>query len=512
MANYLNKVRFLDEEGNVSSEEDFNLGVGSLKPSLGEDSLAGGENSTAQKKNSFLYGEGLRDTAKDSVEGDAGQLIFGRYNKIDDDAIFLIGDGSNDQVRSNLLRLSKDGKLYIKDKQIATLKDVETEESFLESAEYDNETKDLVLVVYQGSGKEKKEIRIPVTDFATDAEDIFFNFPLSEDGKLRLTEDFGKYKVDKNKGYASIPVNENTSLQTLFLDAFREEKSVGELNGPTFGYSFRALKNGQIYEVGEKFNLNGDSINNTLTQVKYPYGGENNAKESDFVFNSSDVVIKNTSNEKIELSLITESNNYNATVASFITKDLTAVANKVSSNLILYNIEMTPKFSEWVNKPYNNLGDVDKEARHSNRSDIKLTGYTYAVKCGRRIAYKTYENKTALPTIDSNYIRNNVFDNEVNSSQIKVSNPGTYNIEYSAGTQRIVFTMPSSLTLTAAIDVGDANNNITDLFNKNIRTVTVQGADRTDTYKTNYKVYIIDFGVPASAKNTYKLTLGGGIQ
>ena len=62
----------------------------------GKAAYAGGEDCKAPYWAELVHGRGLRGSEKK-----IGQVVFGNYNKINDDAVFQIGNGVLDTVRSN---------------------------------------------------------------------------------------------------------------------------------------------------------------------------------------------------------------------------------------------------------------------------------------------------------------------------------------------------------------------------------------------------------------------------
>lgn len=97
---------------------DYSLGIGKGTTANGENSVSSGETTTTTKngknsfvggyysqtdaENSFAFGEYLKAEAKN-------QAVFGRYNIADTAALFLVGNGTSENDRSNLLALKADG-------------------------------------------------------------------------------------------------------------------------------------------------------------------------------------------------------------------------------------------------------------------------------------------------------------------------------------------------------------------------------------------------------------------
>ena len=60
-----------------------------------------------EAENSFAWGTGLRSNTRD-------QILLGRYNVKDPEAVLIIGDGSDDKNRSNAVAIKKDGRIVHK--------------------------------------------------------------------------------------------------------------------------------------------------------------------------------------------------------------------------------------------------------------------------------------------------------------------------------------------------------------------------------------------------------------
>ena len=88
---------------------------------LGYASHAGGESCYADHNASFAHGSGLK-TGRDQ------QTVVGIFNKVDNAALFVVGNGTGDDAdkRSNAFTVSSNGDGYLGGKKIATIDDVPT--------------------------------------------------------------------------------------------------------------------------------------------------------------------------------------------------------------------------------------------------------------------------------------------------------------------------------------------------------------------------------------------------
>lgn len=87
--------------GGVNNED-----VGSGFDNTGNGMKVGSDNNNVANMNQLLWGDGLTGGAK------VGQVILGQYNKVDNDAIFIIGDGTPD-TKSNSLLVKSNGEVLI---------------------------------------------------------------------------------------------------------------------------------------------------------------------------------------------------------------------------------------------------------------------------------------------------------------------------------------------------------------------------------------------------------------
>jgi hypothetical protein len=95
---------------------DYSFGIGKGTTANGENSASSGETTIANGKNSFVGGYYSQTDAENSfafgeyLKAEAkNQAVFGRYNLIDAAALFLVGNGTSENDRSNLLALKADG-------------------------------------------------------------------------------------------------------------------------------------------------------------------------------------------------------------------------------------------------------------------------------------------------------------------------------------------------------------------------------------------------------------------
>lgn len=99
------------EGSNTNATGQNSHAEGSNCTSEGDTSHAGGKSCTASLPQSFAHGNGL----KMPEDGKSGTAVFGQYNDYSDkNIIFSIGNGSNDNNRSNAFSVDNDGNIYCK--------------------------------------------------------------------------------------------------------------------------------------------------------------------------------------------------------------------------------------------------------------------------------------------------------------------------------------------------------------------------------------------------------------
>lgn len=80
---------------------------------VGDGSMVSGKNTLTDADAAFATGEGTIASADN-------QTVVGQYNEIDDDALFVVGNGSDDEHRSNAITVKKNGEVYAHgDKRVA---------------------------------------------------------------------------------------------------------------------------------------------------------------------------------------------------------------------------------------------------------------------------------------------------------------------------------------------------------------------------------------------------------
>lgn len=110
-----------DAEGNASHAEGFDTtsgGQGSHSEgyqttALGTGSHAGGITSKAFAHSSFAHGKGVIVGSESNKYFGEAQAVFGKYNKIDHDKLFIIGNGSDDSHRANVFTIDKSGRIVV---------------------------------------------------------------------------------------------------------------------------------------------------------------------------------------------------------------------------------------------------------------------------------------------------------------------------------------------------------------------------------------------------------------
>ena len=94
----------------LNRKEGSNIGVNSFTEGTdniasGTNSHAGGANTIVTGLNGFGFGEGIKVTL-------ANQTVFGKYNDLNDRALFAVGTGTNDSNRQNSFSIHKDEALF----------------------------------------------------------------------------------------------------------------------------------------------------------------------------------------------------------------------------------------------------------------------------------------------------------------------------------------------------------------------------------------------------------------
>ena len=92
---------------NTIAEGNYSFSSGDSTIAQGNYSSAFGKGSVAATDYSFVAGEGVISQGK-------GQIVFGNYNEItnlDNDSLLVIGNGTSDDKRNTILRVTKEGML-----------------------------------------------------------------------------------------------------------------------------------------------------------------------------------------------------------------------------------------------------------------------------------------------------------------------------------------------------------------------------------------------------------------
>lgn len=122
-------------EGRSSvAQGNFSHAEGMYSHADGEASHAGGRGSYAYEPGSFAHG----DEVVANVEF---QTVFGRFNELDDEAAFIIGNGEDKENRSNLFTIKQDGRIYVNGEELSA--------GNIFFAEYGVTTRDEITAAYQ---------------------------------------------------------------------------------------------------------------------------------------------------------------------------------------------------------------------------------------------------------------------------------------------------------------------------------------------------------------------------
>ena len=95
------------EGGETKATAGFAHSEGYRTEASGDCSHAGGEGSKAQKRNSFVHGNNLTADAEN-------QTVVGQYNAPNTEALFIVGNGTDSNNRSNAFEVYKDGTIKVK--------------------------------------------------------------------------------------------------------------------------------------------------------------------------------------------------------------------------------------------------------------------------------------------------------------------------------------------------------------------------------------------------------------
>jgi hypothetical protein len=110
-----------DAEGNASHAEGFDTTAGGQgshsegyqTKALGTGSHSGGTASKAFAHSSFAHGKGVIVGSESNKYYGEAQTVLGKYNKIDHDKLFIIGNGSDDSNRANVFTIDKSGRTVV---------------------------------------------------------------------------------------------------------------------------------------------------------------------------------------------------------------------------------------------------------------------------------------------------------------------------------------------------------------------------------------------------------------
>lgn len=95
-------------ENDIKAIHSFTTGLNNTITETGEQSVAFGEGNTISGSNKLVSGIGLK--SENTTEG---ATVIGQYNKDYEDALFIIGNGEDEDSRNNALVVTKDGKLIV---------------------------------------------------------------------------------------------------------------------------------------------------------------------------------------------------------------------------------------------------------------------------------------------------------------------------------------------------------------------------------------------------------------
>lgn len=225
---YLNKIKILDQNGQVSGDSSFGFGIGMLR----ED----GEG------NIVYTGEGNKPITllKKTKEGDSEFYTL------------VVPDGNTYTALTD----------YIDNK-----------EKFLEKVEYKSSVEidgvfqpALQFTFVVGAGKDKPIVNIPIKDLPIEADNIYF----TED--FKVTTALGYFEPEAS-GYKNVEAK-GKSVQSLFIKAFQKEDTALEgIEYPSATFTFGGTG---AHEVGTKVTPTFQV--SSFSSGSYPYGTEGERK------------------------------------------------------------------------------------------------------------------------------------------------------------------------------------------------------------------------------------------
>lgn len=230
-------------------------------------------------------------------------------------------------------------------------------------------------------------------------------------------------------------------------------------------------------EVGTTINVSGATLGASLSAGSYTYGPATGVSATswstkvEYVQGKSDVITSGTSESlpyEYSFRLGTDGNTVAVKFSATATHGAGTVANDSFGDLSSPEVMIA-------------AGSKSKQATATYTSYRKMF----------------YGTRTDVDALDSAKIRALTGEKEA----AKANNSLTVTIP--VGAKRVIIAVPSNRTVTSVKDVNDSSAEIMSSFVQ--QTVAVEGAEGYSA--ANYKVYVSDYANPATAANSYKVTI-----
>lgn len=404
---YLNKIKILDDKNQTSSTTPFNFGIGTLRE----------EN---------------------------GNIVY---------------DGDDGKQKILLAKGTTEGTYTLKDTVLQEYMD--QRDTFLKDVKYDPEKKQIVFTFVVGNGEiedgveedldsREEVIRVPVNDFAIDADNIFFTF---DEETIRLTEAFGRYKPSE-RGYAEVPLKDDKgnkySLQDFFQNAYQVVNNSPGVQDPSA--SIKLYKNSTsiatsniVAEVG--------STPTVYFKVEYTDGSFQYAGSAGCEWNGGSVECREGFNNNIELDKI---------------QSLKAGQIQLGENYVM----LTYAYGSSTTQATNNLGkDIDQVIPEADNQTATAAYYIQ----GNYYAYGgSSENELSS---DAAAIKN--LKSKGNSKA------SSFPVTINEGASHIMIAVPSGRKITKIADGNAFGTDILSTFTQEDNVVSVTFGE----YSKDYTVY-----------------------
>ena len=220
---YLNKIKILDQNGQISGDSPFGFGIGMLR----------------EQDGSIVY------------------------------------DGDDGEQKILLAKGTTEGTYTLEGTVLQQY--IDQRDTFLKDVKYDSTNKKIVFTFTVGNGEiedgvendtdpREEIINIPVNDFAVDADNIYF----TED--FKVTTALGYFEPEAS-GYKNVEAK-GKSVQSLFIEAFQKEDTALEgIEYPSATFTFSGIG---AYEVGTEVTPSVRVA--SFSEGSYPYGTEQQRK------------------------------------------------------------------------------------------------------------------------------------------------------------------------------------------------------------------------------------------